>query len=86
MDLSVFCNTIAMPDRRQVVECAVLQGIGQAPGNWVISIFEPQRSPEYIVSIERPDGFAWKRAFFGPVEQTPEFIQTEVARAVREKA
>ena len=86
MAVSVFCNTIAMPGRRQAVERAVLQGIGQRPGNWVISIFEPQPSPEYIVSIEGPDGFAWKRAFFGPVEQTPEFIQTEVARAVRQKA
>ena len=82
MPVSIWCNTIAIPDRCEAIGAAVLNGIGQRPENeqWTVSIYEPADRPDYIVKIEGPDGFKWKRGFFYE-EQTPESIQAAVAKA-----
>ncbi|HXJ93160.1 MAG TPA: hypothetical protein VMT20_09800 [Terriglobia bacterium] len=88
MAVKVFCNTIALPTYRDSVRGAVLEGIGERPPNedWMISIFEPQDRPDYIVKIEGPNNFRWERDFFGPTEQTPEFIKHSVKEAIAKPA
>ena len=81
MPTSIFSNDIAMPNRRKVIGAAVLDGIGNRPENWVVSIHEPRGGPEYIITIEGPDNFKWTYTFFGD-EQTPEFIRNAVGQAV----
>jgi hypothetical protein len=85
VDSVVFSNTIAMPDTRKSIQAAVLDGIGERleRESWRVKIFEPQNSPEYVIKIEGPKGFAWNRTFFGPVEQTPAFICEKVREATR---
>lgn len=84
MAVSVLANTIAMPDRRAAVEKAVVEGIGDRPGeDWRVRIIEPQDRPDYIVTIEGHNNFRWKRDFFGPDEQTPEFIRKAVMEATK---
>ena len=83
VDAVVLTNTIAMPDSRKSIQDAVLQGIGSRLDTqaWTVSIFEPQAGPEYVIKIKGPNDFNWERTFFGPGEQTPEFIRNEVHRA-----
>jgi hypothetical protein len=85
MPVSVLSNSIAAVDRREAIQRAVLEGIGQRAGNWVLRILEPQLRPDYIVKIEGPDGFEWERTFFGPVEQTPELVRDEIASGLKIK-
>ncbi len=77
MPASIFSNDIPTPNRRKVIGAAVLDGIGNRPENWVVSIHQPQHSPDYVVTIEGPEDFKWTRRFFGN-EQTPEFIRDAV--------
>ena len=83
MPVSIFSNNIAMPDRREAIGNAVLDGIGDPPENeqWTVYIYEPQEKPNYIVTIKGPDDFEWERDFFGPEERTPKFIREEVRQA-----
>ena len=81
MPASIFSNDIPIPDRRKVIGAAVLDGIGNRPENWVVSIHEPQYSPDYVVTIEGPDNFKWTHRFSGN-ELTPEFIRNAVGQAV----
>jgi len=83
MPISILTNTIAIPDRAKKVQKAVLAGIGRCPEseNWTVRIFEPQASPEYVVKIGGPNDAKWNLTFFGPEEQSPEFIRNAVARA-----
>ena len=83
MPVSVFSNSIALPDRNKSIEDAVVNGIGARPESetWIIQIFEPSTGVEYVVSIKGPNNFTWKRAFFGPEKETPEFIRKEVHQA-----
>lgn len=85
MDSIVLTNTIAMPEQRRAIQEAVLKGIGNrlSSESWKASIFEPATSPEYIVRLQGPKGFMWERKFFGPVEQTPEFIWRAVHEATQ---
>jgi hypothetical protein len=82
----VFSNNIAMPDRRKVIQEAVVAGIGSRPESetWVVSIFQPQDRPEYVVKIEGPGGFTWERTFWGPEEMSPEFIRQAVHQATHQ--
>ena len=84
MRASILANTIAMPGRRQLIGDAVVEGVGDRPENetWKVWIYEPQDRPDYIVTIEGPGDFKWAHTFFGPYEQTPDFIRTEVAKAL----
>jgi hypothetical protein len=75
----VLTNTIADPNQRKSIQDAVLDGIGHR--GLTIKIFEPALSPEYVIRIEGAGGFRWERTFFGPVEQTPEFVLQEVRKA-----
>ena len=85
MAILVSTNTIADPNRRKQIQEAVLNGIGPRSESeaWRLRIFEPQTGPEYVIKIEGPSDFKWDRTFFGPEEQTPEFIRAEVAKATR---
>ena len=53
MPVTIF-NALPLPDRRQAVQQAVLEGIGEHPENeqWTVCIDEPQNKPNWIVSIE----------------------------------
>ena len=75
----VLTNTIADPDSRESIQRAVIEGIGGRP--LTVRIFEPALSPDYMIRIDGPEGFKWERTFFGPVEQTADFIQEEVRKA-----
>jgi hypothetical protein len=83
MAVSVLTNTIADPDRKKAVEKGVLAGIGARPGSepWKVRIFEPPSSSKYVIKIEGPNEFKWENSFFGPVEETPEFIRNAVQKA-----
>lgn len=80
-------NTISVPDKKKAIANAVLEGIGdrRAEEQWSVRIIEPPDRPDYIVTIEGPR-FKWKRDFFGPHEQTPEFIRSAVKEATRRSA
>jgi hypothetical protein len=84
MAVKVFSNTIALRTYRDSVQRAVLDAIGerQPSEDWTVSIFEPQDRPDYIIRIEGPNSFRWERDFFGPTEQTPEFIKNAVKEAI----
>lgn len=83
IDAIVLANTIAIPEQRKAIQDAVLQGIGSRikSETWRAKIFEPQMSPEYIIQLQGPNGYNWERKFFGPVEQTAEFIKQTVHQA-----
>jgi hypothetical protein len=72
-----------LPDERFAIQEAVLEAIGDRPEHeaWNVRIDEPFDRPDYIIDIEGPS-FQWRRAFFGPVEQTGEFIAAEIRRAL----
>ena len=84
MRASILSNTIPLPGERIAIQDAVLDAIGEKPDHerWVVSIHEPQDRPDYIIDIEGP-AFKWRRGFFGPYEQTPDFINEEVKNALR---
>ncbi len=80
-------NYIANPALGKPIERAVLKAIGArgGAGSWVVKIYEPARGPtpmKWVVSIDGPGGFSLEREFFGPNEQTPEFVHGEVERAL----
>lgn len=75
----VLTNTIGDPSDRKAIQDAVLEGIGHR--GLTVKIFEPPLGPEYVIRIEGASGFRWERTFFGPVEQTPEFVRYEVQKA-----
>lgn len=79
IDAVVLTNTIGDPRHRKTIQDAVLDGIGHR--GLTVKIFEPALSPEYVIRIEGAGGFRWERTFFGPVEQTPEFVRQEVHKA-----
>lgn len=81
----VLTNTIARPDCRKSIQEAVVEGIGPRlfTETWTVRIYEPQSGPQYVVKITGPNDFTWERTFFGPHEQTPEFIGEEVRKATR---
>jgi hypothetical protein len=79
IDAVVLTNTIGDPNSRKVIQDAVLEGIGHR--GLTVKIFEPQNSSDYVIRVEGAGGFRWERAFFGPVEQTPEFVRQEVHKA-----
>ncbi len=83
MRASVITNTIPLPEERLAIEEAVLDAIGERPEHeaWRVRIDEPFDRPDYIIDIEGPS-FRWRRSFFGPLEQTEEFISAEVKRAI----
>ena len=86
MSISIINNTIPVLTRGSV-EKALLDGIGQRPENesWKIWMDEPQNRSAYIITIEGPNDFNWKREFFGIDEQTPIFIREKVRKATRSK-
>lgn len=79
IDAVVLTNTIGDPSHRKAIQDAVLEGIGHR--GLTVKIFEPALSPEYMIRVEGAGGFRWERTFFGPVEQTPEFVRQEVHKA-----
>jgi hypothetical protein len=83
MPVEVLYNRIALRTYHDSIQKAVLEGIGERPPgeNWTVSIFEPADRPDYIIGIEGPNNFRWERDFFGPTEQTPEFIKNAVQDA-----
>ncbi len=83
MRARILSNTIPLPDEQQAVEQAVLDAIGERPESelWTVRIDEPADRPDYIIDIRGPN-FKWRRGFFGPVEQTPDFIHDEVRKAL----
>ena len=83
MSVTIFINEIPIPEHREAIEKAVLEGIGQRPNNeqWMVSIYAPQNSDHYSVVIEGPNDFKWERSFSGPDERSPELIREEVRQA-----
>ncbi len=84
MSVTIFSNDIPIPELRDSIGKAVLDGIGQRPDNeqWRGSIYAPQTSAHYIVVIEGPNDFKWERSFSGPDERSPELIREEVRQAI----
>ncbi len=82
MSVLIVSKSIAMPDRRETIGKAALEGIGHRPEAqiWEIQIREPQNMPNYIVTIHGPSNFKWVRDFFGE-EDTPDFIRQEIWKA-----
>ncbi len=80
MSVTIFSNDIPIPELRESIGKAVLDGIGQRPDNeqWRVYIYAPQNSAHYIVVIEGPNGFKWERSFG---ERSPEFIREQVKQA-----
>lgn len=73
----ILSNNIPLPKKRARFEQAVLEGMGQLPGSWTASIYEPQENGLYTeVVIEGPDTFRWTCRFTGPGEQEAEFVKT----------
>ena len=87
MSVSIFCNEIPIPEHRESIGKAVLDGIGQRPDNeqWRVEIYAPRDSADYIVVIEGPNDFKWERSFSGPDERSPELIREEVRQATHTK-
>jgi hypothetical protein len=81
-DAAIFANTIALPDLRESVQIAVLEGVGKRPKceGWAASIYE--RAESWVVVIEGPNRFRWEQEFFGPSEKNPNFIREMVSNAV----
>lgn len=79
---TVLTNTIPLPDVRQRVQDAVLKVIGEYGTRepWTAKIFAPADRAGYVIRIDGPRGFTWKRDFEGPEEQNSAFIE----RAIRE--
>jgi hypothetical protein len=84
MRASILSNTIPLPSDRLVIQEAVLDAIGERPEHerWTVRIHEPHDRPDYIIDIDGP-AFKWRRAFFGPHEQTPDFINQAIKKALR---
>ena len=83
MSVTIFSNDIPIPEHRESIGEAVLDGIGQRPDNeqWTVSIYAPQNSANYIVVIEGPNDFKWEKSFSGPDERSPELIREQVRQA-----
>jgi hypothetical protein len=84
IDTVALTNTIGDPNSRKAIQDAVSEGIGHR--GLTVKIFEPALSPEYVIRVEGAGGFRWERAFFGPAEQTPEFVRQEVHKATAHSA
>lgn len=82
MSVTVLRNNIATPQFARPVEAAVRKAIGEAPGDWNVSIEESQDDVAWTIAAEGPAGFRWNRRFFGPQEQSPEFIEDTIKQVV----
>lgn len=83
MNAVVLTNTIPLPDVRQQVQAAVLNGIEKYPTRepWRVKIFAPADKAGYFIRIQAPNGFTWEKDFEGPVEEAPNFIERTVSNA-----
>lgn len=79
-------NNIADPETRERVGRAVLDALADGTDLLEVSIFEPQNSPAWIVILKGPHGFTWRHEFSGPLEQTPEFVNFAVVRAISQQS
>jgi len=75
----ILSNNIALPEKRERFNKAVLEGMGKLPDSWKASIFQPQKTGVYVeVTIEGPGTFAWTCRFTGPNEQEAGFVRTTI--------
>lgn len=84
MSIQTFANTIGNKEHGKLIERIVYEEIGGRPGDWMVTLTEPQMSPEWTVEIDGPSGFKWTRTFFGVEEQDPTgtFIRQKVRLAL----
>ena len=73
-------NTIPLIDRRLEVEEAVIDGIGDRPGEYEVRIDEPQNSASWFITIDGPHG-RWNYDF-NPQEQDPNFVRNKIDDAL----
>src|SRR5437016_3164147 len=81
MPTRIVSNTIPAVSGKLEVEQAVIDGIGDRPGDYEARIDEPQNSISWFVTIDGPNG-RWKYEFFGPGEQDPSFVRNKVEDAL----
>ena len=81
--INISANTIpATYGQRDGVETAVRKAIGNRPGEWEISLEQPQDASLYRVEIRGPRGFIRGWTFDGPDEQDTTFIELAIKREV----
>ena len=80
MAVRIFSNTIPGIDYRANVQQALVDGIGDRPGDFMAHILAPADSASWFITIEGPHG-RWHQEFFGPIEQEPSgrFIRETIA-------
>jgi hypothetical protein len=77
MPTRIVFNTVPSVIGKVEVEQAVIDGIGDRPGDYEVRIDEPQNTISWLITIDNPTG-RWNYEFFGPAEQDPDFIRNKV--------
>ncbi len=80
--VSVSVNTIPAPYRQRMEE-AVLEGIGDLPGLWAVTLLADQKNLAYYVAVKHEDGRTWQWRFDGPIEQKPDVVRTRIRNRLR---
>ncbi|MGZ8729825.1 MAG: AAA family ATPase [Thermoanaerobaculia bacterium] len=80
MPVRIFIQ-VPLGEDAKALERVIHPLLDERPGNWFVSVVEPQTSPDWHVRIEGPGGFVWSRRFSGPDEVDPAFIGHAISDA-----
>jgi hypothetical protein len=79
MAITVLHNTIADTHHQKMVHDAVMLAGIRAPADWKVFISEFHHSPAWTIRIVIPDGRTWVGDFFGPDQQSRQYIRETIA-------
>jgi hypothetical protein len=79
-------NILARPAMRDSLEAALTAAIGDAPGEWLISVHEGGTPADWLIAVVGPDNFSWERTFESPKETTSEIVAEAVREAVANRS
>lgn len=81
MAIRIIHNTIPAGRVRQWAKEAVIDGIGDRPGDFDVEISASQTSAAWVITVNGPSG-TWQREFSAPEEHDPQFIRNMVDYAL----
>jgi hypothetical protein len=63
-------------------EAILRDAIGDRSGDWNVFIVDMSPASEYVITIDGPDDFFWRRKFHGSNQQTLEFIIDKIQKSL----